>query len=107
MADDPVLIVGGGIGGLAAAACLRKRGVGALVFERAAELKEVGAALAVWPNASRGLRELGVLGELEGRACPAPVASLRDWRGKVLKRSVIVGTDAPSLLAHRADLHAA
>jgi 2-polyprenyl-6-methoxyphenol hydroxylase-like FAD-dependent oxidoreductase len=104
---DPVLVVGGGIGGLAAVACLRVRGVESVVFERAMELREVGAALAVWPNASRVLREIGVLAELEKRACPAPVAHLRDWRGRVLKRSVILGTDAPTLLAHRADLHAA
>ena len=48
-----VLIVGGGIGGLAAAVALHRVGVAATVFERAPELKEVGAGLSLWSNEER------------------------------------------------------
>src|SRR5436189_123384 len=52
------IIIGGGIGGLAAAIALRQAGVDAVVFERAAELREVGAALTVWANGVHALHQL-------------------------------------------------
>lgn len=57
-----VAIVGGGIGGVATAAALWRKGVEAHVYEQAPELKEVGAGVAVHPNGARMLRRLG-LGE--------------------------------------------
>jgi salicylate hydroxylase len=56
--DSRVAVVGGGIGGLAAAAFLRRAGLPATVYEQAAELGEVGAGLIVAPNAARLLRRL-------------------------------------------------
>lgn len=53
-----VAVVGGGIGGLATAAFLRRAGVSVEVFEQARELKEVGAGLVVAPNAARLLGRL-------------------------------------------------
>ena len=53
-----VAVVGGGIGGLAAAAFLRRAGLDAIVYEQAAELGEVGAGLIVAPNAARLVRRL-------------------------------------------------
>ncbi len=53
-----VAVVGGGIGGLAAAAFLHRVGLRATVYEQAAELREVGAGLIVAPNAARLLRRL-------------------------------------------------
>jgi salicylate hydroxylase len=53
-----VAVVGGGIGGLAAAAFLRRAGLRATVYEQSAELGEVGAGLIVAPNAARLLRRL-------------------------------------------------
>jgi len=55
-----VAIAGAGIGGLAAAVALRRVGVEATIVERAAEIREVGAGLSLWPNAMNALRELGV-----------------------------------------------
>jgi salicylate hydroxylase len=53
-----VAVIGGGIGGLAAAAFLRRAGLRATVYEQASELGEVGAGLIVAPNAARLLRRL-------------------------------------------------
>jgi 2-polyprenyl-6-methoxyphenol hydroxylase-like FAD-dependent oxidoreductase len=61
----PVLIAGGGIGGLAAALALAKRGRRAHVLEKAPEFGEIGAGLQLAPNAARALDELGVLRAIE------------------------------------------
>jgi salicylate hydroxylase len=53
-----IAVVGGGIGGLAAAAFLHRAGLPATVYEQAAALGEVGAGLVVAPNAARLLRRL-------------------------------------------------
>jgi 2-polyprenyl-6-methoxyphenol hydroxylase-like FAD-dependent oxidoreductase len=55
------LIVGAGIGGLAAALALRRRGWDVRIFERASTPRELGFALALAPNALAALRELGVV----------------------------------------------
>jgi 2-polyprenyl-6-methoxyphenol hydroxylase-like FAD-dependent oxidoreductase len=54
------MIVGAGIGGLAAALALRRRGWDTQIFERASSPRELGFALALAPNAMAALRELGV-----------------------------------------------
>jgi salicylate hydroxylase len=60
--DTPrIAVVGGGIGGLAACAFLRRAGLQATVYEQAPQLGEVGAGLVVAPNAVRLLRRLGVM----------------------------------------------
>ena len=55
-------IVGGGIGGLAAALALSRRGLEVTVFEQAATLGEVGAGVFIYPNSLRQLERMG-LGE--------------------------------------------
>jgi len=54
-----VAIVGGGIGGVAAANALLQRGIDVHVYEQASVLTEVGAGLALQPNGIRMLRRLG------------------------------------------------
>ena len=54
-----VAIVGGGIGGLAAANALHQRGIDVRVYEQATALTEVGAGVALQPNGVRMLRRLG------------------------------------------------
>ena len=56
----PVLIVGGGIGGLAAALALARKGIRAQVIEQASEFKEVGAGIQLGPNVFRMFEELGL-----------------------------------------------
>ncbi|KAM5361000.1 hypothetical protein ACJZ2D_013390 [Fusarium nematophilum] len=61
-----VAIVGGGIGGLAAAIALRQHpGIQVQVYERASEFREVGALIGLAPNGLRTLEKLGVHGVLE------------------------------------------
>jgi len=54
------VVVGGGIGGLAAARGLQLNGWSVRVLERAAALEPLGAGISLWPNAVRALRDLGV-----------------------------------------------
>jgi 2-polyprenyl-6-methoxyphenol hydroxylase-like FAD-dependent oxidoreductase len=56
MAAPKAIVIGGGIGGLAAAVALRKVGMAVTVFERAPEICEVGAGLSLWSNAVTALR---------------------------------------------------
>lgn len=109
-----VIIIGSGIAGLSAAIALRKVGVTATIYERAPELREVGAGISLWANAFRALDHLGV-----GDAVRA--ASLRMVRSELRARSgfkVQIGTSAAALerqlrlpeavrMIHRADLVAA
>ncbi|KAI8651198.1 hypothetical protein NCS55_01363400 [Fusarium keratoplasticum] len=61
-----IAIVGGGIGGLAAAIALRQHpGIQVQVYERASEFHEVGALIGLAPNGLRTLEKLGVQGVLE------------------------------------------
>ncbi len=54
------IVVGGGIGGLSAAIALRRVGVEAVVLERAAEMREIGAGISLWANAMKALKKLGL-----------------------------------------------
>jgi salicylate hydroxylase len=58
-------VVGGGIGGLAAAAALTRAGIDASVYEQAPELGEVGAGVLIGPNSARLLHRLGLAGALD------------------------------------------
>ena len=64
MASKPIraAIIGGGIGGLAAANALVRRGVDVTVYEQAPALGEVGAGVFIYPNSLRQLERMG-LGE--------------------------------------------
>ncbi len=57
-AAQRIAVIGGGIGGLAAAAFLRRAGLAATVYEQASALGDVGAGLVAAPNAARLLRRL-------------------------------------------------
>ncbi len=59
-----IVIIGGGIGGLTAAAALAHHGLYAEIYEQAPELKEVGAGVGLWANAYRALEPLGLAGQV-------------------------------------------
>ncbi|GHH10092.1 FAD-dependent monooxygenase [Streptomyces lanatus] len=106
-----IAIVGGGIGGLAAAAFLCRAGLTATVYEQASALTEVGAGLLVAPNAIRLLRRLGVMERFLRRAVPLEWAwEFRRWAdGRVLSVERLDGVcerlyGERTYTAHRADL---
>ena len=84
--DKNIGIVGGGIGGIAAAVALRRIGINVSVYERAQELREVGAGMMLWPNATRVLRELGLLNEVLARSGRNTHFLVRTSTGKILMR---------------------
>ncbi|QKV75969.1 FAD-dependent monooxygenase [Amycolatopsis sp. Hca4] len=78
------IAVGGGIGGLAAAAGLHRVGWTVTVLEKAPEFGDVGAGISLWPNALRALDELGV--DLGERLAPQRDGGFRDRRGRRITR---------------------
>jgi FAD-dependent urate hydroxylase len=77
-----VLIIGAGIGGLAAARALLANGHDVAVFERADGLRTEGAAVTLWSNGTGVLGELGV--SLDGVGSPIDVLRQRAYDGRVL-----------------------
>jgi salicylate hydroxylase/6-hydroxynicotinate 3-monooxygenase len=108
-----VAIVGAGIGGLAAAASLRRIGIDAQVYEQASQFARVGAGIQMTPNAMKVLRGLGLEEHLRAIAFEPRAGLNRDHdSGRLSNELPIAGTmeeryGAPYLLMHRADLHAA
>jgi 2-polyprenyl-6-methoxyphenol hydroxylase-like FAD-dependent oxidoreductase len=102
-----ILIVGAGIGGLTAAIALRQAGFGVEVFERAAELKEIGAGIALSANAIRVLKHLGLMQQVIDRGAVIEAAESYNSRGDTISRLSTNLTDVPSVCLHRADLQQA
>ncbi len=109
--DHPILIVGGGIGGLAAALGLAQKGFRSIVLERAHELGEIGAGIQIGPNAFHAFDYLGVGNEARAQAVYIDNLRLMDaMDGQEITR-IPLG-DAfrkrfgnPYAVVHRADLH--
>ncbi len=59
-----VIVVGGGIGGLAASLALAKKGIPVRLFEQAPEIKEIGAGVQLGPNVFRMFECLGITREV-------------------------------------------
>jgi len=106
-----IAIIGGGIGGLAAAVALDQRGFEVAVYERSNKLEEVGAGLQVGPNAVKVLYALGLKEPLHRNAFePTNMVSIK-WddaslRHRVpLKATATPTYGAPYVTAHRAHIH--
>jgi 2-polyprenyl-6-methoxyphenol hydroxylase-like FAD-dependent oxidoreductase len=99
-----IVIVGGGIGGLSAALALRREGFEPEVFEQAPTLLEVGAAIAVWPNAMRVLQRLGALASVTARGGLLKHARWLGRDGRVFNHFPFPDEDVPGVALHRADL---
>ncbi len=76
-----VIIVGCGLAGLASAIALRRGGHDVSVYERAAELTEVGAGISLWANALRALDAIGAGDAVRAVAQPLGVSEFRADRG--------------------------
>jgi len=104
-----IAIVGGGVGGLAAALALERRGADIVVCEQSPALNEIGAGLNLSPNALMALRALGVEDAVIALGCESDFLTIRSWRsGRVISRmrrgSFRQQFGAPHLSVHRADL---
>jgi len=85
--DSDVLIVGGGIGGLAAALACARAGREVRLLERADRFAEVGAGLQLGPNGARALERLGVLEALDDLAVfPSQIVMRSIWSGDEVSR---------------------
>ena len=98
------VVAGGGIAGLAAAVALRAVGVEAVAHEQAAALREAGAGIGLWPNATRALTRLGVLDAVAATSGRATSITICDARGRTLAHVPVGGV---ALCAHRGELLAA
>lgn len=102
-----IRIIGGGVGGLAAAIALRQRGAAVELLEQAPEFTEVGAGLQVSPNGVAVLRALGLEPALAAASVRAQAVVLRDYRrpGDVLRFNLAqLAPGQHYYFAHRADL---
>ena len=106
-----IAIIGAGIGGLAAAAALRQRGIAVAIYEQADKFARVGAGIQQSPNAVRVLRGLGIEDRLRQVAFhPASSLNRDAATGNVtndhpLGRELERRYGAPYLTLHRGDLH--
>ena len=104
-----IVIVGGGIGGLAASLALAARGLEALVLEQAPRIEAVGAGIQLSPNATRILHRFGLADDLARWAVEPERLAIRDHEGRPLVeaplgRAAREAFGYPYYHAHRADL---
>jgi 3-hydroxybenzoate 6-monooxygenase len=107
----PVLVVGGGIGGIAAALALSRQGFGVKVLEQAPQLGEIGAGIQLGPNAFAAFDALGVGTNARGRAVYVDEMVMHDALDETVVVRVPTGEGFrarfgnPYAVIHRADVH--
>jgi len=107
----PVLVSGGGIGGLAAALALVRQGFQVQVFEQAPEIGEIGAGIQLGPNAFHAFDALGVGDKARGRAVYTDYMVMHDAIDETLVGKIETGEafrqrfGNPYAVIHRADIH--
>jgi salicylate hydroxylase len=112
MTIHKIAVIGGGLGGLAAALALHRAGFDVDVYEQAPELNEVGGGINMGPNAARILYRLGLGDALDAAAVRPASAHVRRWDdGRTLQKAPLNPRcvelyGAPHLTVHRADLQA-
>lgn len=110
MSRIPLLIIGGGIGGLATALAASQAGCPAHVIEKAPEFAEIGAGLQLAPNATRTLDRLGLLGEVKKHATLPRRLVMMDALSGLEITSLDLGAKFldhfgyPYIVMHRSDL---
>ncbi|MFO0661937.1 MAG: FAD-dependent monooxygenase [Polyangiaceae bacterium] len=103
-----VLVVGGGIGGLATAAFLRQSGHRVTVLEQAIALRPVGAGIVLHINTMRVLDMLGLAKDLEARGALIRTTRVLDEKGGSLAEvdlSEEIARGKKTIAVHRSDLH--
>jgi 3-hydroxybenzoate 6-monooxygenase len=109
--DLPILVVGGGIGGLAAAYALGRKGFAVRLFEQSSEFREVGAGIQLGPNIFRALDRIGLKDAVLADAWRPGAQEMRcALSGDLITRMPLDDgfADAfqePYAVTHRADIH--
>jgi salicylate hydroxylase len=112
-AGDRVIVVGGGIGGLATAIGLRSTGLRVVVLERAKAFGEIGAGIQLGPNGFNALKTLGVMDRTLRNAVYIDRLVMMDGVSGEQVAEIPVGAPFrerfgnPYAVIHRADLHSA
>jgi salicylate hydroxylase len=107
----PMLVVGGGIGGLAAALSLARKGLSVRLIEQAPEFKEIGAGIQLGPNVFRMFELLGLTEGMSALAVfPENLIMMDSTTGEEVTRIPVLGAfrekfKYPYAVIHRADLH--
>jgi salicylate hydroxylase len=111
LSERPVLIAGGGIGGLAAALALTRRGLAVRVLEQASQLGEIGAGIQLGPNAFTAFDALGVGPQARARAVYTDHMVMHDAIDEYRVGFIPTGEafrtrfGNPYAVIHRADVH--
>jgi 5-methylphenazine-1-carboxylate 1-monooxygenase len=103
----PILIVGGGIGGLATALCLNARGIATRVFEKVPTLRPLGVGINMLPHAARVVHELGLAPKLASTAIQTGKLEYYNKFGQLIwsePRGMAAGYAVPQYSIHRGDL---
>ena len=109
--NEPVLVAGGGIGGLAAALALVRQGYRVKVLEQAPELGEIGAGIQLGPNAFHAFDALGVGPQARARAVYTDYMVMHDAIDEYQVGQIPTGEafrqrfGNPYAVIHRADVH--
>jgi 2-polyprenyl-6-methoxyphenol hydroxylase-like FAD-dependent oxidoreductase len=105
---EPIVIVGGGIGGLTLALSLHRAGVPCRVYEATPEIKGIGVGINLLPHAMRALDGLGLLDSLAAVAVETREAAFFNRFGQHIYTEPLgraAGYPWPQLSIHRGDLH--
>jgi len=109
MTDKPVIIAGGGIGGLATALTLHQIGVPCVVYEAVREMRPLGVGINLQPNAVRELYDLGLgATEMDRVGVPAKEWALVGLNGHDIyseTRGLDAGYNWPQYAVHRGLFH--
>ena len=109
--SDPILIVGGGLGGLTTALALAQRGIASRVLEGAPEFGAIGYGIQFGPNVFHVLDRIGITAAVMQQADCPPAVLMRDaLTGDELARiptgaSFRARFGHPYIIVHRIDLH--
>lgn len=108
---ERILIVGGGIAGMTAAAAIARAGFPVILLEAAPEFGEIGAGVTLSPNAMKGLDFIGVCEEAASAGVEPVKQRVQHWEdGRTLiqmdRSTQRAKYGAPYVTIHRADLHA-
>src|SRR5437763_17025113 len=101
-----IAIVGGGVGGLATALALERRGAESVVCEQSPAFNEIGAGLNLSPNALMALRVLGIEDQVVALGSESDFLVIRSWKsGRIISRmrrgAFRQQLGAPNLTVHR------